>query len=286
MTTMGYRLQRVSCAELSPEYRYLGAPVKILSAQPPGRQTHPIVRDLLDRLQRRLSVSPLLRNLNLDVLTADVPPSPPLCMQPTPEVPFTPTSKTDPPYSTIATRLTTRGHSDVCLANATAEHLTKEACDLPPREDGCPLFLSCYFSRVRSSALLPVRCRRDAVRPLSVTIHHYDSVCLQKCTYRRRSLMLRRHNVVSARLRLGYRLPGQISEVEGEPPYTECRLCHAPNCNTIEHYCLQCPAVHDVVTRGQTLVAMCQHLLQHHILEELLAQFPRFMGFSYSLTIL
>ncbi|MPC47587.1 hypothetical protein E2C01_041336 [Portunus trituberculatus] len=85
--------------------------------------------------------------------------------------------------------------------NATADHLAK----LPPA------------TTVRSSDHHPVRRQKDAERPLSVTIHHYDSVCLEKYTYRRRGLLVRRHNLVSACLRLGYRLPWQISGVELSP---------------------------------------------------------------------
>ncbi|MPC95172.1 hypothetical protein E2C01_090372 [Portunus trituberculatus] len=58
-----------------------------------------------------------------------------------------------------------------------------------------------------------------------VTIHHYDSVCLQKYTYRRPGLMIQRHNGIMWSL-----------HVCGLA--TVSRLCHAPNCNTIEHCCL------------------------------------------------
>ncbi len=91
--------------------------------------------------------------------------------------------------------------------NATADRLAKEACRLPLRGDEPPLFLPCYLSRVCSVAFLPAWRRRDAERPHSVTINHYESVCRHKYSYRRRGLMVRRHNVVSARLRLGYRPP-------------------------------------------------------------------------------
>ena len=39
---------------LCSQYRYIGAPVRIPAAPPARRQPHPIVRDLLDRLQCRL----------------------------------------------------------------------------------------------------------------------------------------------------------------------------------------------------------------------------------------
>ena len=99
--------------------------------------------------------------------------------------------------------------------NATADRLAKEACCLPPRGDDCPLSLPCYISRIRSASVLPVGCRRDAERSQSITIQHYELVCRQKYTYRCWSLMIRRHNVVSARLRLAYRPPWQVAGVDG-----------------------------------------------------------------------
>ncbi len=82
--------------------------------------------------------------------------------------------------------------------------------------------------------------------------------------------MVRRHNVVSARLRLGYRPPWQVAGVESEPPFTECRLCRTPFSNTIDHYCLKCPTVRHLLPQGLPLDAVCRHLLNHDVLDELL----------------
>ncbi|XP_076035947.1 uncharacterized protein LOC143040234 [Oratosquilla oratoria] len=164
--------------------------------------------------------------------------------------------------------------------NTKVDRLAKEACRLPRRGDGRPLSLLCYLNRVRSAALLPEQRRRDTERPFSVTITHYESVCRHKYKYRRKGLMVRRHNVVSARLRLGYRPPWQVAGVEGEPVFTECRLCHAPLANTIEHYCLACPTVKHLIPQGLPLDAICRHLLSQNRLDEILVRYPRFGGFS------
>lgn len=164
--------------------------------------------------------------------------------------------------------------------NTTVDRLAKEACCLPRRDDGRPLSLPCYLGRVRSAAFLPGQRRRDIERPYNVTITHYESVCRSPYAYRRRGLMVRRHNVVSARLRLGYRPPWQIAGVEGEPNYAACRLCHAPLSNTIEHYCLVCPTVRHLLPQGLPLDAVCRNLLNHDVLDTLLVRFPRFGGFS------
>ncbi|KAK3893260.1 hypothetical protein Pcinc_002944 [Petrolisthes cinctipes] len=119
--------------------------------------------------------------------------------------------------------------------NGTVDRLAKEACHLPPRGVGRPLSLTCYLSRIRSAALLPVWRRMDAERPFSISITLYEFVCHHKYIYHRRGLMVRRHNVVSARLRLGYQPLWQVAGMQGEPPFTECHLCQVPRANTIEH---------------------------------------------------
>ncbi|MPC51070.1 hypothetical protein E2C01_044907 [Portunus trituberculatus] len=108
-----------------------------------------------------------------------------------------------------------------------------------------------------SPAFVP-RTLREAERHHSVSITHYESVSRNKYSYRLHGLMVRRHNVVSARLRLGYRLPWQVAGVDGEAPFAECRLCNAPRSDTVEHYCLACPAVRHALPRGQTLAAICR----------------------------
>ncbi|MPC88115.1 hypothetical protein E2C01_083008 [Portunus trituberculatus] len=62
--------------------------------------------------------------------------------------------------------------------------------------------------------------------------------------------------------------------------YAACHLCHAPQANTIEHYCLACPTVRHLLPQGLPLDAVCRHLLPHDVLDELLVRFPRFGGFS------
>ncbi len=162
--------------------------------------------------------------------------------------------------------------------NEIVDRLAKEACLLPPPVAGRPLSLTCCLSRVRTAAFFPVQRRREAERHHSITINHYESACRDKYSYRRHGLMVRRHNVVSARLRLGYRPPWQIDGVEGEPSYADCRLRGAPLSNTVAHYCLACPTVRHALPQGQPLDAVCKHLLHHNTLEELLLQFPKFLS--------
>ncbi|KAK7072480.1 hypothetical protein SK128_017220 [Halocaridina rubra] len=48
---------------------------------------------------------------------------------------------------------------------------------------------------------------------------------------------------------MGYRPLWQVSQTLDMPQYTSCTLCDRTNANTLDHYCLQCPAVRDVLPR-------------------------------------
>lgn len=120
------------------------------------------------------------------------------------------------------------------------------------------------------SALLPsAMYSKDAERPFTVTITHYESVCRHNYSYQRWGLMVLRHNVVFTGLRLGYRPPWQVAGMEGEPIFTECPSWLAPRVNTVEHYYLTYPIVRHLIPQGLLLDVVCRHLLNHHSLEEL-----------------
>lgn len=90
--------------------------------------------------------------------------------------------------------------------------------------------------------------------------------------------MVRRHNVVAARLRLGYRPVWQVAGLEDMLHFTSFRLCNSANDNTLEHYCMQCPEVDGLLPRDRPRVDICRHLLSHENLDEILVRFPRFGG--------
>ena len=91
--------------------------------------------------------------------------------------------------------------------------------------------------------------------------------------------MVRRHNVVAARLRLGYRPLWQVAGLDDERHFTSCLLCHSPGDNTLQHYCLHCPPLDGLLPRGLPVLDICRHLLTDNNLDDLLIQFPRFGGF-------
>lgn len=165
-------------------------------------------------------------------------------------------------------------------SNDTADHLAKAACDLdPPAADAPTTSLLCYRKIVRQAARSPTHHRRDAERATSESIQHYDHFLSHQHTYRRNGLMVRRHNVVCARLRLGWRPVWQVAEAEDAPHFSSCRLCDAPNANTLDHYCLQCPNLENLVPQRLTLLDTCKHLLaDNNSLDEILMRHPHFGG--------
>ncbi|KAG0714096.1 Dynein heavy chain [Chionoecetes opilio] len=68
----------------------------------------------------------------------------------------------------------------------------------------------------------------DRLRANSVSIQHYDAFRQNRYKYRRRGLMVRRHNVVAARLRLRYRPVWQVAGFEDAPHFSSCLLCTTP----------------------------------------------------------
>lgn len=160
----------------------------------------------------------------------------------------------------------------------TVDRLTKEACWLLPRDVGCPLSLTCYLSKVRSAALLLVLQRRYAEKHFSLSTTHYESTCRHKYFHRRWGLMVRRHNVVSTRLLLGYQPVRQVAGMESQPLFTACRLCWAPRADTIELYCMTYPTVQHVMPQCLPPDVVCRHLQNHNGLEDLLFRHSRFVG--------
>ena len=156
--------------------------------------------------------------------------------------------------------------------------LAKAACSLPPPPDVVAPSFTCILSRIHAAAVHSIDHSRDQQRNESVTIRHYDAFRFQRYKYRRRGVMVRRHNVVSARLRLGYRPVWQVAGQADVPQFSSCHLCGVPDGNTLAHYCLHCPEVAGLLPRGLSLLDVCRHLLTADHLDVVLTRCPRFGG--------
>ena len=143
------------------------------------------------------------------------------------------------------------------------------------RRNTLPLLLQ---KVVHAAALHSTHHRTEAEQPHSVSIQHYDHFRLSPPKYRRYGLMVRRHNIVTARLRLGYRPVWQVSEAGDIPHFSNCRLCNTPNANSLHHYCLECPSVRDRLPQGRPLHSVCDFILKDNNLDVILVQHPHFGG--------
>ncbi|KAK7071096.1 hypothetical protein SK128_008130 [Halocaridina rubra] len=147
--------------------------------------------------------------------------------------------------------------------------LAKTACELLlPEADPSPGSLSLYKRKIGAAAHLPILHHKNTGRPLSVTIQHYDHF---SHPYKRRRCghLVRRHNVVSAPLRLGYRPVWQVGSAGDVPQYSSCKLCGTSNANNIQYYCMECPEVVDLITHRQSDTEACQYLLTDDHLDDL-----------------
>ena len=131
-------------------------------------------------------------------------------------------------------------------ANDKVDLLAKDACRLP-LPDGAAPSLRCYKKMIHAAALHSTHHRMEVERPHSISIQHYDHFRPSPAKYRRHGLMFRRHNIVTARLRLGYRPVWQVSEAGDVPHFSNCKLCDTPNANSLHHNCLECPSVRDML---------------------------------------
>ncbi|KAG0701795.1 hypothetical protein GWK47_002886 [Chionoecetes opilio] len=48
----------------------------------------------------------------------------------------------------------------------------------------------------------------------------------------------------------------QVSEAGDIPHFSSCKLCDRPRANSLQHYCLECPSVRDMLPQGQPLLAV------------------------------
>lgn len=157
--------------------------------------------------------------------------------------------------SLIVTFLWTPSHVGIA-SNDTVDLIAKNACRLPPPDNARPS-LRCYKKTIHKAAHLATLQRRDSERTQSVSIQHYDHFRQSPPKYRRHGLKIRRHNVMTARLRLGYRPVWQVCEAGDAPHYSACKLCGLPNDNHLQHYCLECPSVMDLLPQGQSMTDTC-----------------------------
>lgn len=166
-------------------------------------------------------------------------------------------------------------HINIFSSNR-VDGLAKAACVLPPPPIGLPTPLSRVLTCIRETAHRTVYQGRENQREESATIRHYDSFRNRKYMYRRRGVMMRRHIVVSVRLRLGYSTLWEVARIRDVSQFSFCPLCGAEECNTLEHHCLHCPELDDLLPRNVPLVEVCKHLMNHDNLDKILARYPKF----------
>ncbi|MPC91454.1 hypothetical protein E2C01_086492 [Portunus trituberculatus] len=204
-----------------------------------------------------MAASSVFRSLNLDVPIADVPPGPPPWLLPIPEVTYTPTSKSDLP--SLQRQLALQHVETVTSGVAPPCRIYTDGSLQP---DG-----AAEFAQLFSSLYSDAERRKDPTARQSPTTNLFAAT---------NTPTIFTASWYGDLLRLGYRPPWQIAGVEDEPPFADCRLCRAPRCDTLEHYCLAYPTVRHALPQAQPLDAVCRYLLDQDVLQKLFLQYPRF----------
>ncbi|MPC53205.1 hypothetical protein E2C01_047093 [Portunus trituberculatus] len=76
-----------------------------------------------------------------------------------------------------------------------------------------------------------------------------------------------------------YRPVWQVSQAQDMPHYS-CRMCNTPNTNILDHYCLHCPTVINLLPQGLDLInIICKYLLTDDHFDVILTRHPHFDGY-------
>lgn len=157
------------------------------------------------------------------------------------------------------------------------DQLAKLACHKPGTHVDTQVGLSTSIVRrvLRQRSVDDLAEERNYQRFSSVSIHHYDLFCNTPHRYGQHKVLTRQCDVVSARIRLGYRYLWQL---QTSPPedLTKCKLCDAPRSHTLEHYIADCPKVAAFRPAGVGYFEFCQILLNTDLLETILIALPLF----------
>ena len=93
--------------------------------------------------------------------------------------------------------------------------------------------------------------------------------------YGKHKTMTRHCDVVTARIRMGYRHIWQVDRRQ-RSAFAKCKVCDAPDKHTLEHYIAECPLISDFRPQGYRFHELCNHFIETNILEDILLLYPGF----------
>ena len=115
----------------------------------------------------------------------------------------------------------------------------------------------------------------DYERPASVTVRHYDSYVGIKHKYGRYKTQTRLCDVVTARIRMGYRYIWQVAN-NLDSSFSKCKLCEQPNQHRLEHYICECSVISEFRPEGMHYSDLCTYFIESGILADILLMYPGF----------
>ena len=156
-----------------------------------------------------------------------------------------------------------------------ADKLAREACTKPDvdMDLGIPL-ARVKHAQVRSNKE-DLQDLRNSQRPASISVKHYDQYVNVRFIYGTHKARTRQCDIVTARIRLGYRHIWQVNET-GNVEYTKCKLCDAEFKHTLEHYIAECHVIEPFRPPNKRYQEICDFFTNTDVLEDILALYPKF----------
>ena len=172
--------------------------------------------------------------------------------------------------------LWTPSHIGIVM-NDRADDLARSACQKQNVECSFGLPLKLFKTALTQNSFQTLYDLRCNARSESCTVRHYDAVCTYIIPYGQYHSNSRLCDLVTARIRLGYRYLWQIrSGADRTMRSVSCRVCKMPYGHTLEHYILSCKAVEKYRPSDLDFIALCRYFTESGILSVILREFPLF----------
>ena len=158
-----------------------------------------------------------------------------------------------------------------------ADEYARMACHKPEVECSFGLPLKVIKTVMTQDSFHELHNLRSYLRNESSTVKHYDAVCRYVIPYGQYTDKSRLCDVVTARIRLGYRYMWQMHPDTVRTPDTiNCKVCNMPYGHHLEHYVLACRYIEKFRPKDLNFIELCQYFTESGTLQDILNEYPMF----------
>lgn len=156
------------------------------------------------------------------------------------------------------------------------DSLAKQSSSKPDVDYYLGLTINKIKYGIRAEIINEYESERRAQHATSHSIMHYENMCKVKHVYGESNRITRLLDIVTARLRLGYKYMWQYGCYRRESDF-DCKLCELVNGHTLEHYVMECNKIREYRNNEYINVHdMCNYLIVSGNLKEILLKYPKF----------